>query len=110
MFEPWSTVQWPHRCDTDLEALMGTPPCRDPDGAVDELQVIREALVDCLDQLSAEDRFVLEAIWFERVTVRALAVRLGIHKSRTHEISQRAVVRLGVVCAEHPVLLQRFAS
>lgn len=110
MFEPWSTVQWPHRSDSNLEALMATAPCRDPEGSLDELQLLREALTDCLDQLDPQDRFVLEAIWFERVTVRVLAARMGLCKTRTHEISQRAVKRLGLVASEHPVLAARYVA
>ena len=68
-----------------------------------DLQIIREALTDCFHLLDAQDRFVLEAIWFERITVRVLADRMGLCKTRTHEISQRAVKRLGVVAAGHPV-------
>jgi hypothetical protein len=82
---------------------MGAAPFVDPEGTTHDLQVVREALVDCLELLGAEDRFVLEAIWFERITVRVLASRLGLQKSRAAEIGQQALGRLGVVAAEHPV-------
>lgn len=77
----------------------------EPNGELDRVRVLREAVVDCLDQLGDEDRFVLEAIWFEGITVRALADRLGIHKSRTHRIAQRAVARLGRVCEDNPTIV-----
>ena len=108
-FYAWSAVQWPHRCDSDLEALMGTTPFGDPEMAWVDLQPLREAVADCIDLLDAEDRFLVEAIWFERVTVRVLAVRLGLEKSQTHRFCTRAVEHLGVLCATHPVLAARFA-
>lgn len=108
VFAEWSTtttLTFGPRYSTGTEAMMGTLPGYDPDPSLYELQTLREAVVDCLDQLGAEDRFVIEALWFEGITVRALAERLGIHKSRTHRIAQRAVNRLGQVCQCHPTIV-----
>lgn len=82
-------------------------PGLEPDEPLFALQRLREAVTDCFDQLSAEDQFVIEAVWFERITIRALADRLGLHKSYTHRIAQRAVRRLGDLCEQHPVIRQR---
>jgi DNA-directed RNA polymerase specialized sigma24 family protein len=89
---------------------MSTRPGQDPEAAMCEVQLVREALTDCLDLLDPQDRYVLEAIWFERVTVRVLADRLGLHKSRAHELSQLAVQRLGELAGEHPVLAARYVA
>jgi len=83
---------------------MEAMPYCDPDATIGERQLLREAVADCLDELSAEDRFMVEAVWFERITVRALAARLGLEKSQAHRLVTRAVVRLGERCVEHPVL------
>jgi hypothetical protein len=107
-FFPWSRVQWSHRSDSELAALMETVPFGDPDAPWPEVQRTREALVDCFERLCDEDQFLVEAIWFERLTVRALALRLGLEKSQTHRLCRRAVIRLGVLCAEHPVLQDRY--
>ena len=108
VFAEWSTTATLHygpRFASDSEAMMWAVPGNEPDASLDALQTLREAVVDCLDQLGPEDRFVLEALWFEGITVRALAERLGIHKSRTHRIAQRAVNRLGQVCEDNPTIL-----
>jgi DNA-directed RNA polymerase specialized sigma24 family protein len=107
-FYPWSGVLWTRRPDSDIEGMMSAMPYCEPDAATPEAQALREALVDCLDQLGDEDRFLVEAIWFERLTVRALAPRLGLEKSQTHRLCCRAVVRLGALCVEHPVLQARY--
>jgi RNA polymerase sigma factor (sigma-70 family) len=87
---------------------MSAMPYAAPDGPVEEREQVREALVDCLDQLGDEDRFIVEAIWFERLTVRQLALRLGLEKSQTHRLCTRAVVHLGTCCVEHPTLQARY--
>lgn len=82
-------------------------PGLEPDEPLVQFQLLREAVADCFEQLSAEDQFVLEALWFEQITVRALAERMGLHKSYTHRIAQRAIKRLEAICREHPVIVQR---
>jgi len=108
VFEPWSKVQWVPRSDSELEALMETMPYCDPEATIGQRQLLREAVADCVDQLGDEDRWMIEAIWFERITVRELAPRLGLEKSQTHRLVTRAVVRLGDLCVQHPVLQAHF--
>jgi hypothetical protein len=69
------------------------------------LQQLREAVVDCIDQLSAEDRFLLEAAHIERATVRELAARMGLHKSYTYRLVKRAELRLRDQCLAHVTIL-----
>jgi DNA-directed RNA polymerase specialized sigma24 family protein len=111
IFESWCTFEFPAvRPSSDLEGLMASHPFTEADGTSVALQVLREAIAECIEQLSDEDQFVIEAIWFERVTVRALADRLGLHKSRTHRMCQRAVIRLGDIASTHPVLMARYVA
>ena len=109
VFAEWSTVQWPRRHDTDIEALMSARPFFEPEDSVLAIEALRAAVIDCFDQLCPEDQFILEALWFERTTVRSLAVRLGRSKSRTWEVADQAMHRLGALCAEHPVIAARVA-
>jgi DNA-directed RNA polymerase specialized sigma24 family protein len=80
-----------------------------PDGHTDDdiigLQPLREAVVDCLDALTGFDRFVLEATHIERITIRELAVRIGLHKTHTHRLVRRAEIHLRDECLQHPVVL-----
>ena len=84
---------------------MEARPQVDPLDSVVGLQPLREAVVDCIDRLSPEDRFLLEATHIERTTVRALAARIGLHKSYTYRLVKRAESRLRDECLGHPVLL-----
>jgi len=84
---------------------MEARPQVDPLDSVVGLQPLREAVVDCIEQLCAEDRFLLEATHIERATVRELAARLGLHKSYTYRLVKRAELRLRAQCLEHTVIL-----
>lgn len=76
-----------------------------PVDSVVGLQPLREAVADCLDQLSAEDRFLLEATHIERITYRELAARMGLHKSYTYRLVKRAELRLRDQCLQHAMVL-----
>lgn len=105
IFEDWSTVHALPRPWSPLQALMEARPEMDPVDSVVGLQPLREAVVDCVDALCDEDRFLLEATHVERVTVRALAERIGLHKSHTYRLVKRAEVRLRDQCLQHPAVL-----
>lgn len=89
---------------------MGARPHEDPDVPLVAQLVLREALSDCFELLCSEDQFLLEAIWFEGISYRALATRLGLHKSCTHRMVQRAVLRLGELCEDHPVIVLHLSA
>jgi DNA-directed RNA polymerase specialized sigma24 family protein len=108
-FVDWSCIQAPVRGGTDIEALMGARPHEDPDMPLVAQLVLREALSDCFEQLSDQDRYILEAIWFEGISYRTLATRMGLHKSYTHRIVQRAVSRLGELCEGNPTILSHLS-
>lgn len=82
-------------------------PYDEPQTSVVARQLLREAVVDCMDRLSERDRLILDARHAEQITIRALAVRLGLHKSHTHRLCQRAEVHLAAVCIENPVIQAR---
>jgi DNA-directed RNA polymerase specialized sigma24 family protein len=89
---------------------MGARPNEDPDVPLVAQLVLREALSDCFEQLSDQDRYILEAIWFEGISYRMLAMRLGLHKSHTHRIVRRAVTRLGDLCQTNATILGHLAT
>lgn len=108
VFQPWSKVQGLQRSDTELGALMESMPYCDPEASYTQRALLREAMADCVEQLDDEDRFLVEAIWFERCTIRVLAARMGLEKSQTHRLATRAVVRLGNLCVAHPVFQAQY--
>lgn len=109
VFEDWSPVQWERQSLTQLEAMMTARPHHEGE-SLDAKLSLREAIVECFDQLNAEDQFIIDASCFERVTVRELADRLGVCKSVAHRMTQRAIHRLGTICQEHPVVQRALVS
>jgi DNA-directed RNA polymerase specialized sigma24 family protein len=105
VFTDWSTVHELQRPFSPLQALMEARPSADPVDSVVGLLPLREAVADCLDALSAADRFMLEAAHIERITVRELAARMGFHKSYTYRLVKRAELRLRDECLQHPAIL-----
>jgi DNA-directed RNA polymerase specialized sigma24 family protein len=105
VFQDWSTVHELQRPFSPLQALMEARPAVDPLDSVVGLQPLREAVVDCLDALCDRDRVLLEATHIERITVRELAERCGLHKSYTYRLVKRAELRLRDECLIHPVVL-----
>lgn len=105
IFTDWSTVHELQRPWSPLQALMEARPEMDPMDSVVGLQQLREAVVDCIDNLCDQDQFLLEASHIERITVRELAARLGLHKSYTYRLVKRAELRLRDECLGHTVIL-----
>lgn len=83
---------------TPMAALMSCRPHQEPADSTLDLQPLREAVALCMEHLSAEDRFILEAWHMEQITIRALAERLGLHKSYTYRLVKRAERRLRDTC------------
>ena len=61
---------------------MEAPPGCEPIQSKDVLQPLREAVADCIDMLSEQDRMIVDAFNSERITYDELGKRLGT--SLTH--------------------------
>jgi DNA-directed RNA polymerase specialized sigma subunit len=70
------------RPENEWQALMETPPGHEPIEPKDVLQPLREAVADCIDMLSEQDRMIVDAFNSERITYDELGKRLGV--SLTH--------------------------
>lgn len=93
--------------DNPIQALMEAAPGDEPVESLEELQPLREAVADCLDSLSEHDRFVIDALNTERVTLQELGDRLGVSRMHASRLREQAFDRLRRLMAEHPVIRQR---
>lgn len=66
----------PSQPRTFFQALMQCAPNQDEMHSEDLGNPIREAILDCMDLLSEQDKFVLDAIYWEQATYMELAKRL----------------------------------
>jgi len=80
--------------DNPLEALMQTAPGDDPEMSMEELQPFREAVADCLDKLNAQDRWVIDSLNSERISLQELGDRLGVTKTQAWRLRNKAYENL----------------
>lgn len=109
-FQEWATINAvpnPVRPETMLEALMRAAPGDEPAESLEELQPVREAVADCIDQLTAEQRFVIEAIQAERISYRDLHRRLGCSLGKAWNLHRDATRTLRTLLEAHPVIRRR---
>lgn len=93
--------------DNPMQALMEAAPGYEPVESLEELQPLREAVADCLDALSEHDRYVIDALNTERVTLQELGDRLGVSRMHASRLREQAFGRLKVLMVEHPIIRHR---
>lgn len=58
--------------------------------SADQPNIIKEALLDCMDLLRDKDKFVIDAIIYEQITYPKLATRLrGVYPTRMEAYANR---------------------
>jgi DNA-directed RNA polymerase specialized sigma subunit len=92
---------------TALEALMSAAPYEEPTQSIEEVQPFREAVAECMEQLNEEDRYIIDAINSERVTLDVLGKRLGVSRMHASRLRDAAFGRLKVIMLTNPLIRQR---
>lgn len=90
-----------------IEALMQTAPGEAPETSMSELLPLREAVADCLDQLNEEDRYVLDALNSEMISLQELGDRLGVTKTHAWRLRNRAHDRLKEIMLTNPTIRKK---
>ena len=83
--------------ETAWQALMQTMPNQDAELSKDVPNPIRDAIVDCVEMLSEQDRYIINAIIWEQVTLSVLGSRLGCstpHASRLRDAAYENLKQL----------------
>jgi DNA-directed RNA polymerase specialized sigma subunit len=92
---------------TPMEALMAAAPYDEPEESLEELQPFREAVAECMEQLSEQDRYIIDAINSERVTLQVLGDRLGISRMHASRLRDAAFRQLRDIMLTNPTILKR---
>jgi DNA-directed RNA polymerase specialized sigma subunit len=92
---------------TALEALMSAAPYEEPTESIEEVQPFREAVAECMEQLNEEDRYIIDAINSERVTLDVLGKRLGVSRMHASRLRDAAFGRLRVIMLTNPIIRAR---
>ena len=105
---PWTWLTDPRHPVSVTQALMEAAPNDKPQESLEELQLFREAVADCLTTLDEEDRYILNAIEVERITQRELGDRMGIGKSHANRLVKQARANLEPLLRAHPLIKERY--
>jgi transcriptional regulator with XRE-family HTH domain len=106
--QPWAKVTGGRRPETPLQALMEAAPGNHPEQSWEEFQPLREAIAAAIDQLEPQDKFVIEALYAEGLSLRELGERLGL-KSKGHisRIRNNAFNNLTPLLLNQPLIRER---
>jgi|FLOH01.1.fsa_nt_gi DNA-directed RNA polymerase specialized sigma24 family protein len=104
------TIRGPRRPETPLEALMQAAPGEDIRESVVELQPFREAVAGCIDKLDAQDRFIIDAVNTEMVSLEELGKRLGVTKTHAWRLRNSAMDNLRKIMLQDPTVLERLRN
>lgn len=80
--------------DTPMRALMEAAPGCEPQLSQLERMERRDTILDVLDILDTRERFVIEALVFERVSQQNLARRMGLARRTLRDIANKALAKL----------------
>jgi hypothetical protein len=74
---------------------------------LEEIQPIREAVAACIEQLDEQDKFIVDAVNSEFISLEELGKRLGVTKTHAWRLRNAAYARLQQHLAIHPVIRRR---
>lgn len=101
------TIRGPRRPETPMEALMQAVPGEEIRESVEELQPFREAVADCIEQLNEQDRYIIDAVNTERISLEELGERLGVTKTHAWRLRNSAMENLKKIMVQDPTVLER---
>jgi DNA-directed RNA polymerase specialized sigma24 family protein len=96
----------PPRPEDDWQALMEAVPGEEPVESKDALQPLREAVADCIDMLSEQDSFIINAMNSEQITYDELGKRLGVSLTHAWRLRNAAYKNLEQILERHEVIRQ----
>jgi DNA-directed RNA polymerase specialized sigma24 family protein len=96
----------PPRPEDDWQALMEAVPGDEPVQSKDALQPLREAVADCIDMLSEQDSFIINAMNSEQITYDELGKRLGVSLTHAWRLRNAAYKNLEQILERHEVIRQ----
>jgi len=92
------------RPENEMQALMEAAPGYEPEMSKTELQLIREAVVDCIEMLTDYDRMIIDAVNSERIMLRELAERLDLSVTQAWRKKEDAYANLKQLLMQHQVI------
>lgn len=94
--------------ENEFEALMMALPMNEP-ADVYSVSPLRQAVMDCVDQLSDKEKYCIDAIFAERITYAELGERLGYKPQKSGSpqafmVTKAALANLKDIMLENKVI------
>ena len=80
--------------EDEYQALMEAKPFDEPVISRQEMGPLRDIIADCIDMLPQQDRYIVEAIIYEQVSLVELGKRMGISGPHTWRLRNEAYNKL----------------
>lgn len=101
-------VTWINQSDlrpaTPIEALMQTAPHRDVDVSRAERLPLKDIIADAVDQLTEEQRWIFDALFYRKLSLRELGRELSLSKTSIARKRDRLLRSLRNELADHPTI------
>ena len=92
--------------ENEYQALMEAEPFDEPRQNKQTTQKIREIVVGCMELLSDEDKFIIEAYNSERITYDALSKRLGVSIPHAWRLRKDAYAKLKAIMLQNDSIIK----
>ena len=86
--------------ENEYQALMEAPPMQEPAEDKRAINELNEIVLDCIDLLLDEDKYIVEAINYEQITYDSLGDRLGcsaVHAWRLKQIAYQHLAEILII-------------
>ena len=93
--------------DSFMQALMESYPLEEPEISSEDIDVIKESILEAIDTLSEQDRFIVNAINYEGLTYVELGERMGISNAHAWRLKQAAYKRLQALLEQNTHIQQK---
>ena len=91
-----------HKIATAMEALMLAEPHKDPQVSLEEQHQLREILVGALDELEPIELWIINALLFEKLSLREVQHILSIPKTTLARKRDKILLKLRMKIEEIP--------
>lgn len=94
------------RADTDYQALMETPPGYEPDVSRAERLELRDLIVDAIDGLTEQEKWIFDALFVRRLSLRQLAAEIQMPKTTVARWRDRLLLRVRSKLEHEPMIIE----
>lgn len=90
----------------EYDALMRCAPCEEAVESIEDRLPLRDVVADAIDGLDEQDRWIFEALFIRRLSIRQLAAEIALPKSTVHRWKDRLLGKLREKLENEPLIIE----